>query len=199
MKNLKFLPHLSLIAFIALLMTDTASFISRAPTIAPNNPSHPLEESQHEASREEGSKGKGMSQKEKEKRMGVFHYNEGNKNYKAGQFEEAIINYRKALHHKKNFKEAIINLSTAYMKNSDFNTALKTLQKGMMLDHKNPHILYNYACYYSLLGQSEASLKKLKEAIEFGFTQFKKIQTDPDLENLRLSDEFRNWAKALNI
>ena len=49
------------------------------------------------------------------------------------------------------------------------------------------------------MGKPEASLKKLKEAIEFGFDQFKQIQTDPDLENLRKSDEFKNWAKTLNI
>ena len=82
------------------------------------------------------------------------------------------------------------------MKNLDFDTALKTLQKGIMLDPKNPHIHYNYACYYSLIGQPKVSLKKLKEAIELGFEQLKQIQTDPDLENLRKSDEFKNWVKT---
>ncbi|MZG52600.1 MAG: tetratricopeptide repeat protein [Nitrospinae bacterium] len=199
MKKLKFLPHLSLIALIAFLMTDTSSFVSKTPSIAKKN-SGPVEEgSHHEGSHEEGSKGKALSQEEKEKRMGIFHYNEGNKNFKAGQFEEAIINYKKALHHNKNFKEATINLSTAYMKNSDFDAALKTLQKGMMLDPKNPHIHYNYACYYSLMGQPGTSLEKLKEAIEFGFGQFKQIETDPDLENLRQSVEYKTWAQTLNI
>ena len=194
MKNLKFLPHLSLIAVITFLMTDTTFFILKAPSIEKKNQNHTLE-----ASNQKGSKNKALTQEEKEKRMGIFHYNEGNKNFKAGQFEEAIINYKKAFHHNKNFKEATINLSTAYMKNSDFDTALKTLQKGIMMDSKNPHLYYNYACYYSLIGQPKASLKKLKEAIELGFEQFKQIQIDPDLENLRKSDEFKNWAKTLNI
>ncbi len=152
-----------------------------------------------ERNQQEDSKNKALKKKVKEERMGVFHYNVGNKNFKAGQFEEAIINYKKALHHNKNFKEATINLSTAYMKISDFDTALKTLKKAIMLAPKNPHIHYNYACYYSLIGQPKASLKKLKEAIELGFDQFKQIETDNDLENLRKSDEFKNWAKTLNI
>ena len=194
MKKIKFLPHLSLIALIVFLMTDTSFFIFKTPSIAKKNQSHILE-----GSHQEGSKNKALTQEEKEKRMGIFHYNEGNKNFKAGQFEEAIINYKKAFHHNKNFKEATINLSTAYMKISNFDTALKTLQKGTILDPKNPHIHYNYACYYSLIGQPKASFKKLKEAIKLGFDQFKQIQTDPDLGNLRNSDEFKKWAKTLNI
>jgi len=131
--------------------------------------------------------------------MGIFHYNEGNKNFKEGQYKEAIINYKKALHHNKSFKEATINLSTAYMKNSNFEEALETLQKGMVLDSKNPHIHYNYACYYSLTGQPVASLKKLKTAIQFGFNNFKQIETDPDLEKLRQSPEFKRWTLVSNI
>ena len=190
MKKLKFIPHLSLIAAIVFIMTDTSFYILKAPSIAKKNQSHTVE-----GSHQEGRKNKALTQDEKEKRMGIFHYNEGNKNFKAGQFEEAIINYKKAFHHNKNFKEATINLSTAYMKISDFDTALKILQKGIILAPQNPHIYYNYACYYSLIGQPKASLKKLKEAIELGFNQFKQIQTDPDLENLRNSDEFKNWTK----
>ena len=141
MKNLKFLPHLSLIALIVFLMTDTSFFILKVPSITKKNQSHAAE-----GSLQESSKNKALTQEEKEKRMGIFHYNEGNKNFKAGQLEEAIINYKKAFHHNKNFKEATINLSTAYMKNSEFDSALETLEKGMLLDPKNPHIQYNYAC-----------------------------------------------------
>ncbi|MEK9629543.1 MAG: tetratricopeptide repeat protein, partial [Nitrospinota bacterium] len=157
------------------------------------------EGSHNEGSHKEGSNGQTLSAEEKEKRMGIFHYNEGNKSFKEGKFEEAITNYKKALHHNKSFKEAMINLSTAYMKNSNFETALETLEKGMTLDPKNPHIHYNYACYYSLTGHPEASLEKLKEAIEFGFDQFQQIKTDPDLENLRGSPEFKSWTLASNI
>ena len=126
--------------------------------------------------------------------MGIFHYNEGNKNFKEGQYKEAIINYKKALHHNKSFKEATINLSTAYMKNSNFEEALKTLQKGMVLDTKNPHIYYNYACYYSLIGEPKTSLEMLKTAIHFGFNKFNQIERDPDLQKLRQSQEFKIWS-----
>ena len=198
MKFSKYLPYLGLIALILFLITDTSIFIKDISSNTENNLKQ-SEGSHKEGSHKEGSNGQDISKKDKEKRMGIFHYNEGNKNFKEGQYKEAIINYKKALHHNKSFKEATINLSTAYMKNSNFEEALKTLQKGMLLDPKNPHIHYNYACYYSLTGQPEASLKKLQTAIQFGFKNFKQIKSDPDLEKLRQSPEFKRWALVSNI
>ena len=198
MKFSKYLPYLGLIALILFLITDTSIFIKDISSNTENNLKQ-TEGSHKEGSHKEGSNGQDISQKDKEKKMGIFHYNEGNKNFKEGQYKEAIINYKKALHHNKSFKEATINLSTAYMKNSNFEEALETLQKGMVLDSKNPHIYYNYACYYSLTGQPETSLKKLKTAIQFGFNNFKQIETDPDLEKLRQSPEFKRWAPVSNI
>ena len=198
MKNLKFLPHLSVLALISFLIADISSFYSEKPSISLIEPKH-SQGSHHEGEHKKSRNIEAISPEEKEKRMGIFHYNGGNKSFKEGNFEEAIINYKKALHHNKSFKEAIINLATAYMKNSDFDSALKTLQKGMVLDSENPHIYYNYACYYSLTGKPEASLEKLKQAIDFGFDKFKQIETDPDLENLRQSTLFKGWAQALKI
>ena len=198
MKFSKYLPYLGLIALILFLITDTSIFIKDISSNTENNLKQ-SEGSHKEGSHKEGSNGQDISKKDKGKKMGIFHYNEGNKNFKEGQYKEAIINYKKALHHNKSFKEATINLSTAYMKNSNFEEALKTLQKGMVLDSKNPHIHYNYACYYSLTGQPEASLEKLKTAIQFGFNNFKQIEIDPDLEKLRQSPEFKRWALVSNI
>ena len=197
MKPSKYLPYLGLIALILFLITDTSTFISDIPLKAKKNFKQ-SEGSHKDGSHKEGSNGQDISQKDKEKRMGIFHYNEGNKNFKEGQYKEAITNYKKALHHNKTFKEATINLSTAYMKNSNFEEALKTLEKGVVLDSKNPHIYYNYACYYSLTGQPTASLENLKTAIQFGFNNFNQIEIDPDLEKLRQSPEFKRWALTSN-
>ena len=62
MKKIKFLPHLSLIALIVFLMTDTASFISRTSSITQKNPSPAVEGNQHE----EGNKGKALVKEEKD-------------------------------------------------------------------------------------------------------------------------------------
>ncbi|KAF5797382.1 putative PDZ domain, tetratricopeptide-like helical domain superfamily, PDZ superfamily [Helianthus annuus] len=49
---------------------------------------------------------------------------------------------------------------------------------------------YNVACCYSKLDQIQAGLSALKDALQAGFEDFKRIRTDPDLENLRKSEEF---------
>ena len=190
MKLLKYLPHFGLLALIIFLITDTPIIVGTSSKIKSQLQQN--EGSDSEGSHKEGSNGQNIPQKEK--RMGIFHYNEGNKSFKDGRFDEAIINYKKALHHNKSFKEAAINLSTAYMKNSNYDKALETLKMGMFLDSKNPHIHYNYACYYSLIGQPKRSLEMLKAAIHFGFNKPDQIKIDPDLQKLRQSPEFKRWS-----
>ena len=85
-----------------------------------------------------------------------------------------------------------------YMKNLNFDEALETLNMGIAIDSTNPHIHYNYACYYSLTGQTKASMEKLQKAIRLGFTNFKQIETDPDLEKLRQSPEFKSESLKSN-
>lgn len=51
----------------------------------------------------DGGNGKKTPREEKEKRMGVFHYNEGNKNFKEDRLNEAVSNHKKAPHRNKNF------------------------------------------------------------------------------------------------
>ena len=125
--------------------------------------------------------------------MGIYHYNEGNKFYKDGNFTEAIIRYQKALNHNKGFQEAIINLSTAYMKNKMFDQALETLQVGQKQFPQVALIDYNLACYFSITENLEPSLSALKKAIKKGYNQFTQIESDPDLYNLRQSSEYKTW------
>ena len=193
---IKYLPHLGLLALIIFLITDTSPIV--LSTSNSEKSSKKMEGSHKEGRQNEGSKGQNIPQEEKEKRMAIFHYNEGNKSFKEERLDEAIGNYKKALHHNKILKEAVINLSTAYIKNLNFDEALETLNMGIVLDSTNPHFYYNYACYYSLKGQPKASMEKLQKAIRLGFTNFKQIETDPDLEKLRQSPEFKSESLKSN-
>ncbi|XP_047966549.1 protein MET1, chloroplastic [Salvia hispanica] len=49
---------------------------------------------------------------------------------------------------------------------------------------------YNVACCYAKLDQIQAGLSALKDALDAGFEDFKRIREDPDLENIRKSEEF---------
>ena len=162
------------------------------------NFSEKKEGSHKEGSHKEGSnmgENTNLSQKERERRMGIFHYNEGNKLYKKGNFNEAIIRYEKALRHNEKFKEASINLSTALMKKDRFQEAFETLQNSQKKFPKSPLIDYNLACYYSLTKNLGPGLSSLQNAVKKGYKQFNQMETDPDLQNLRQSEIYKAWKK----
>ncbi len=194
----KYLPHLGVTALIVFLATD---YFQKPVSLNPGILKNIAEESHKEDSHKEGSHGSdeggNLSQEERESRMAIFHYNEGNKFYKEGNYTEAITRYEKALHHNKEFKETLINLSTAYMKNKVFDKALETLQTGQKKFPQDPLFDYNFACYYSLTKNLESGLLAIKQAVEKGFKQFKQMGSDPDLNNLRQSDDYKVWKEKL--
>lgn len=57
---------------------------------------------------------------------------------------------------------------------------------------------YNVACCYSKLNQLKAGLSALEDAMQAGFEDFKRIRTDPDLANLRTSEEFEPLLKRFD-
>ena len=61
------------------------------------------------------------------------------------------------------------------------------------LDPQHPDdliIIYNAACFYSLLGDKTESIRHLKRAIDNGFRNFDYIKHDPDLFGLKEEPEF---------
>ncbi|KAJ9697683.1 hypothetical protein PVL29_007009 [Vitis rotundifolia] len=57
---------------------------------------------------------------------------------------------------------------------------------------------YNVACCYSKLNQIQAGLSALEDALEAGYEDFKTIRTDPDLANIRKSEEFEPLLKRFD-
>lgn len=57
---------------------------------------------------------------------------------------------------------------------------------------------YNVACCYSKLNQVQAGLSALEDSLEAGFEDFKRIRADPDLANLRTSEEFESLLKRFD-
>ena len=196
----KYLPHLSLIAFIIFLATDYLPLMQKNASVN-SVKSLKIKESENRKGKHQNSnnnKGEKLSLEERERRMAIFHYNEGNKFYKEKNYTEAVILYTKALHHNKKFKEALINLSTAYMRTMVFEKALKTLQAGQSQFPQEPLFDYNFACYHSLRKDLVSGLFALKQAVKKGFKQFKRVENDPDLINLRQLEEYKKWMEKVS-
>lgn len=130
-----------------------------------------------------------------QRRMGIFHYNEGNKFLIIGDWRQAVSNYRMALRHDSEIYEVYINLSTAFLKGGQFADALKTLKTLQTKQPENPMLYYNIACYYSRTGNVDAGFLNLDKAFRFGFDNKTQLLSDPDLENLRNDPRFNLWVK----
>ena len=70
-------------------------------------------------------------------------------------------------------------------------------QQAMTLAPNDPLILYNAACNWALLGESEHALDGLERALEAGVAIGDWIQHDPDFEGLRNHPRFRAIVKRI--
>ncbi|MCH8156891.1 MAG: tetratricopeptide repeat protein [Nitrospinae bacterium] len=183
-KYMKLMPVLLFAAAIVFMVGDRIQFGSGLPTGEAPAHDHGTEEIDH-------------SDPEAQRRMGIFHYNEGNKFSNQGNWEEAIRNYKMALHHNKNFEEAYINLSTAYLSGKQFDEGRDTLTDLEKINPSHPLLHYNLACYHALTGQTGPALEALQRAVGFGYKDFRALETDPDLENLRNDPKFQQWRNEL--
>lgn len=61
-----------------------------------------------------------------------------------------------------------------------------------------PMVLYNVACTYALLGESERALKLLEKAINLGWGDRAWLETDSDLDSLRSNPRFQSLLDRID-
>lgn len=88
------------------------------------------------------------------------------------------------------FVEALQVLGDAYTKRGRFGAGLEIDEQLSKLCPKDPMVLYNLACSYALMKRQEQAAIALARAIEVGYSDFKWLMKDPDLESLRKHPAF---------
>jgi len=99
--------------------------------------------------------------------------------------------YEKILKENPNFFEAMRVLAELYTKNKEYEKGLKLDEKLSQLLPKDETVHYNLACSYSLLAQIDKAFDALKKAILLGYIDFEHLIKDPDLENLKNDQRFK--------
>ena len=193
----RFLPILLLLTLVLILIGDQIQYnsSSKPETGSQNKKASPSPS--HSEEHEHTEHSDDHSDPENNRRMGIFHFNEGNKSLQLGNFDAAVKNYEMALRHNPKSQESFINLSTTYLKAKDYDKALSTLQSLEKINPSHPLLHYNLACYYSLTEHTRDSLDSLKKAVQSGYKNFQEIKTDPDLENLRRDAAYREWMQSM--
>jgi len=87
-------------------------------------------------------------------------------------------------------RSAVHKKAIEYLECKDYAKARNLFRSLCILDPSDPTPHYNLACTESLLGNVLPALTTLKTAVELGFSNLQHMRQDPDLENIRHSDEF---------
>jgi tetratricopeptide (TPR) repeat protein len=81
--------------------------------------------------------------------------------------------------------EALQILGDDYTRRGKFAAGLKVDEQLSQLRPDDPVVQYNLACSYSLTGNFNQAAAALEKAIEMGYRDFKWLNQDPDLADLR--------------
>jgi len=95
------------------------------------------------------------------------------------------------------YVDALQILGDNYTRRGRFAEGLEVDERLARLEPRNPLVLYNLACSYSLTDQFERGVEALQKAIEFGYRDFNWLRRDPDLKKLRKHPQFAVLAKAI--
>jgi tetratricopeptide (TPR) repeat protein len=87
--------------------------------------------------------------------------------------------------------EALQILGDNYTRRGLYIEGLKIDQRLSRLRPDDSFVHYNLACSYSLTGQIELAFQALHAAISFGYRDFKAMDNDPDLNNVRQHTEYK--------
>jgi Tetratricopeptide repeat len=114
------------------------------------------------------------------------------KNKKYGEAEGL---YKKVIKEEPDNHLAVYRLATLYYSEGKYDDAINNYL--ILAPNKNPTVLYNLACVYSLNNNKTEALKYLEDAVSNGFNQLSTVKTDTDLNNIRNEKKFEEIIKSI--
>jgi protein O-mannosyl-transferase len=127
----------------------------------------------------------------------TLHYNAGNILFQFQEFEKAAEHFTKALDLDSDYPDAQNNLGLAFMGSGDLNAAKELFLAILSKEPSNQMACYNLSCVLSRSGELDEALRWLRQSIENGYPGLGQILSDPDLENLREDERFKDLKLSL--
>jgi len=115
------------------------------------------------------------------------------KDLKKEDIEFEITFYNGLIAKNPGFAEALIALGELYTNAGMYKEGLAVDERLVQIRPDDPIVLYNLGCSYSLLGHIDKAYRSVKKAINCGYCDFKHLQQDDDLSNLREDRRFQRY------
>jgi hypothetical protein len=84
-----------------------------------------------------------------------------------------------------------------YMVKGDYNKALENYNQLLKSFPEDAGSLYNVTCIYSLKGSKQAACEYLGKAVQYGYNDWKHMDKDTDLDNIRNENEYKKLRGEL--
>jgi tetratricopeptide (TPR) repeat protein len=107
------------------------------------------------------------------------------------QYEQAVLDYARAIGLNPKFDKAYVNRGNAYWHLGKYEESFADYQTAIKLNPEDPNAYYNLACRHALRKNETEACMWLKKAVEKGFTQWEFIKKDNDLDAIRTSSCYR--------
>lgn len=123
-----------------------------------------------------------------------------------GRREEALAAYRRGLAAAQNHLllhpadgRALYFGANALSQVGDRERSLEWADRAQALEPDEPQVLYNVACVYALLGESDRALDALERSVTRGWFQREWMGHDPDLAPIREHPRFQALVRARRV
>ncbi|MFC1859245.1 tetratricopeptide repeat protein [Thermodesulfobacteriota bacterium] len=122
----------------------------------------------------------------------LAYHNLGVINCREGDYSEGIKQFKQVLQIQPGIAKTHENLGMARYYTGDLNGALKSFKKVLEIDPDyGPQVNYNIACVLARQNKIDPSLEMLRRAVRGGYANRDQLESDPDLENIRSTPEFK--------
>jgi tetratricopeptide (TPR) repeat protein len=125
-----------------------------------------------------------------------FHQMRGEALRAARRFEEALVDYSRALEEKPDDLGLLMAMAWCYKRSNQLARAISAMEQAYRAHPKEPCVLYNIACYYSLAGEKSQALSWLGRALRMDSSYRERIPQETDFDPLRNDPDFRYMTET---
>ena len=122
----------------------------------------------------------------------------GNDTFKEGAFDQAIVDYTKAIDNDPNLTKAYDNRGVAYAKEGSFRRAIADFTMAIANDPKDPEAYNNRGLAYAQLGDSLQAVRDYTKAIEAD-TFYVKAYNNREMAYYQLKEYAKAWGDVHTV